>query len=101
MKEYTIETLKDSSSLAITLLKTKQCHQKNSIAAWLHSNDSIDFGQLRLRSMWSRLEFVTVQQNHNVLETHLFNNSIKIRAVSTLICYGLCFFGSGSEQTIR
>lgn len=39
-EEYTIETLKDFSSLAITLLKTKQCHYKNSIADWLHSNDS-------------------------------------------------------------
>lgn len=40
-EEYTIETLKDFSSLAISLLKTKQCDYKNSIATWLHSNDSI------------------------------------------------------------
>lgn len=42
-EEYTIETLKDFSSLAITLLKTKPCHYKNAMAAWLHSKDSIDF----------------------------------------------------------
>lgn len=40
-------------------------------------------------------------QNRNLLETHLFNDSVKIRAVSTLICYGLCLFGRGSEQTIK
>lgn len=48
-EEYTNETLKDFYSLAITLLKTKQCHYKNSTAAWLHSNDSIYFGTAKTK----------------------------------------------------